>query len=43
MKSTNKPKEHTMKTALTSSYIKLTAVVAVAAPLAIVCGGYRWG
>jgi len=30
-----------MKTALTSSYVKLTAVVAVVAPLAVVCGGFH--
>jgi hypothetical protein len=41
MKSTSNPKEHTMKTALTSSYVKLTAVVAVAAPLAAICGAYH--
>lgn len=29
-----------MKTALTSSYVRLTAVIAVAAPLAVVSGGY---
>jgi hypothetical protein len=27
-----------MKTALTSSYVRLTAIVAVAAPLAVTCG-----
>jgi hypothetical protein len=40
MKSTSNPKEQTMKTALTSSYVRLTALVAVSAPLAIMMG---WG
>ena len=42
MQSTTNPKEHTMKTTLTSSYVRLTAIVAVAAPLAVICGGLKW-
>ena len=41
MKSTSNPKEHTMKTALTSSYVRLVAVVAVAAPIAAIVGTSR--
>ena len=41
MQSTHQP-EVTMKTQLQTSYIKLTAVVAVAAPLALVLGGSRF-
>jgi hypothetical protein len=37
-------KEHTMKIALTSSYLRFVAVLAVALPIAIVCGGgHSWG
>ena len=42
MKSTSNPKEHPMKTALTSSYVKLTGLVAVAAPLAVIVGTSRF-
>jgi hypothetical protein len=38
MQSTTNPKEHTMKTTLTNGYLRLVAVLAVAAPLAILCG-----
>jgi hypothetical protein len=41
MKSTSNPKEHIMKTALTSSYVRLVAVVAVAAPIAAIVGTSR--
>jgi hypothetical protein len=43
MKSTSNPKEHPMKSALTSSYVRLTALVAIAAPLAVICGNGHWG
>jgi hypothetical protein len=35
-------KEHTMKTLLTSSYVKLTTLVAVAVALAVTCGHGGW-
>jgi hypothetical protein len=39
----NHHREVTMKTQLQTSYVKLTALVAVAAPLALVVGGARYG
>jgi hypothetical protein len=33
----------TMKAILTSNYVRLVAVLAVAAPLAVTCGGTKWG
>jgi hypothetical protein len=40
MQSTTNPKEPTMKTTLTNGYTRLIAILALAAPLAILCG---WG
>jgi hypothetical protein len=40
MKFATDPKETTMKTALTCSYVRLVAVVAVAAPIAAMFGSY---
>jgi hypothetical protein len=43
MQSTPNPKEQTVKTTLTSGYLRLITVLAVAAPLVILCGTGRWG
>jgi hypothetical protein len=42
MKFTTNRKEHTMKSALTGSYVRLTAVVAVAAPIAALVATSRF-
>jgi len=41
MNFTTNPKEHTMKATLTSSYVRFTAVLAVAAPIAALVGTSR--
>ena len=42
MQSTTNPKGPTMKTTLSSGYVRLVAVLAVAAPLAILYGNSGW-
>jgi hypothetical protein len=41
MKFTTNPKENTMKNAATTSYVRLVAVLAVAAPIALYGGSFR--
>jgi hypothetical protein len=43
MQSTTNRKETIMKATLSTGYFRLAAVLAVAAPLAIVCGNNCWG